>query len=67
MEKIAGLYVFITKEKNEKIIRARTIEGWFPLIGTNMKMVRDMEKYAEEIKKINGIDYEIKHFVLKEK
>lgn len=67
--KITEIFAFISKDKEgtEGILGIKGLDGiWIPLIGADLERVESLIPAAETIKKITGVDYEIRYFLHRE-
>ncbi len=63
--RITEIYAFISKDKDghEGVMGFQTPNGvMMPMIGADVEMVDKLKPQADKIKKITGMDYEIRFF-----
>ena len=66
--KITEIFAFVSKDKegNEGIMGAMQLDGtMMPLIGADVERVESLIPVADMIKKMTGMDYEIRYFITK--
>jgi hypothetical protein len=64
--RITKLYAFVSKDKNgnEGVMGAMRNDGvMLPLVGADIDRVKSLIPIADKIKKITGVDYEIRYFI----